>query len=79
MNTPTRQSVLSFGISLDESRKKRETQTLSLRKKAREEMLSKRRQIVSSEPQINVNLDNEVCILLFYNMSFRVDNHIDQQ
>lgn len=39
----TRTPVRNIGISHDESRRKREGQTLSLRKQARDELLSKRR------------------------------------
>lgn len=38
-----RSAVRTTGISHDESRRKRETQTLSLRKQAREELMKKRR------------------------------------
>lgn len=40
----TREKVLTFGITANESRKKRDDQTLSLRKKRRNDYLSKRRQ-----------------------------------
>lgn len=40
----TRDAVISFGITANESRKKRDDQTLTLRKKRRNDYLSKRRQ-----------------------------------
>lgn len=43
MEPKKRSSVLSFGITIEESRKKREEQSLSLRKKERDERFSKRR------------------------------------
>lgn len=55
-----RENIVSIGISREESRFKRETQTLSLRRKDREERLSKRRnQTLESSEKNSINL-NEV-------------------
>lgn len=68
-----RQSIRTVGISLDESRRKRETQTLSLRKQNREELLAKRRRatttIDSSNPVSDVQYSQQdfmqiVCLIL---------------
>lgn len=54
-----RENIVTIGISRDESRNKRETQTLSLRKKDRDERLSKRRnQTLDTHEDNNINLNN---------------------
>lgn len=63
-----RAQIQSIGISQDESRRKRETQTISLRKKARDEMLAKRRMGVTQDAKVVVNdmqLKEDVCTLIF--------------
>lgn len=57
-----RSSVRTFGISKEESRLKREAQTLTLRKKERDQMLKRRRGNIeaSSEVSLPSNEDKTV-------------------
>lgn len=72
----TRSQVRSVGISQDEARRKRETQTLTLRKKARDEMFAKRRNssfeggnVAEDETQLLESVCYLSCFPLLFNIS----------
>lgn len=75
MDSKKRSSVLSIGITIDESRKKREEQTLSLRKKERDERFSKRRLYGSNldKDSIDHNIIESVRIYILFNYYFKLN------